>query len=388
MFSRRVPDDRAPTRLARAIAAARARGPLIDLTQSNPTQVGLPYPPDVLDPLSDPASTTYRPDPLGTRPAREAVAATYATRGLLVPADRIVLTASTSEAYSLLFKLLCEPGRSRVLTPVPSYPLFDHLTRLDGVESRPYALEYHGTWTLGAGELERAWSDGTRAVLAVSPNNPTGSIVRDADAAELARTCAARGAGLIVDEVFWDYPLGDSLPEPKPFDAPPCLLFRLGGLSKSAGLPQVKLGWMTVEGPDDLVAEAIDRLELICDTYLSVSTPAQAAAPSLIESGRTIRDHILERVRGNYRELLSRAAGVPGITVLPADAGWSAVIRVPAITGEEQLVLDLLQRHAVVIHPGYFFDFAHEAFLVVSLLPEPGEFVRGVDAVLERAGAA
>jgi hypothetical protein len=305
-----------------------------------------------------------------------------------VPADRIVLTASTSEAYSLLFKLLCEPGRSRVLTPVPSYPLFDHLTRLDGVESTPYALEYHGTWTLGAGELERGWSDATRAVLAVSPNNPTGSIVRDEDAAELARTCAARDAGLIVDEVFWDYPLGDSLPEPKPFVAPPCLLFRLGGLSKSAGLPQVKLGWLTVEGPDDLVAEALDRLELICDTYLSVSTPAQAAAASLIETGRTIRARILERVRGNYRELLSRAAGVPGVTVLPADAGWSAVIRVPAISGEEQLVLDLLHRHAVVIHPGYFFDFAYEAFLVVSLLPEPGEFVRGVDAVLECAGAA
>jgi hypothetical protein len=358
------------------------------LTQSNPTQVGLPYPPDVLDSLSDPVSRIYRPDPLGTRSARDAVAATYARRGLRVPADRIVLTASTSEAYSLLFKLLCEPGRSHVLTPVPSYPLFDHLTRLDGVESRPYALEYDGTWALGGGELERAWSDGTRAVLAVSPNNPTGSIVRDADAAELVETCAARDAGLIVDEVFWDYPLGDSLPEPKPFDAAPCLLFRLGGLSKSAGLPQVKLGWMTVEGPDDLVAEAIDRLELICDTYLSVSTPVQTAAPSLIATGRTIRDRILERVRGNYRELLARAAGVPGVTVLQADAGWSAVIRVPAIAGEEQLVLDLLERHAVVIHPGYFFDFAHEAFLVVSLLPEPGEFVRGVDAVLERAGAA
>lgn len=388
MFSRRIPDDRAPTRLARAIAAARARGPLIDLTQSNPTQVGLPYPPDVLDSLSDPVSRTYRPDPLGARPARDAVAATYARRGLRVPADRIVLTASTSEAYSLLFKLLCEPGRSCVLTPVPSYPLFEHLTRLDGVEARPYALEYHGRWTLGAGELEHAWSDGTRAVLAVSPNNPTGSIVRDADAAELVETCAARDAALIVDEVFWDYPLGDSLPEPKPFDASPCLLFRLGGLSKSAGLPQVKLGWMTVEGPDDLVAEAVDRLELICDTYLSVSTPAQAAAPSLIATGRTIRDRILERVRRNYRELLARAAGLPGVTVLQADAGWSAVIRVPAIAGEEQLVLDLLERHAVVIHPGYFFDFAHEAFLVVSLLPEPGEFVRGVDAVLERAGAA
>jgi hypothetical protein len=388
MFSRRVPDDRAPTRLARAAADARRRGPVLDLTLSNPTRAGLVYPSDLLRPLSDAAALTYRPEPFGLRSARDAVAATYLRRGLSIDADRIVLTASTSDAYSLLFKLLCEPGRSSVLTPVPSYPLFDHLTRLDGVEPRRYALEYHGSWSIGAGELDRAWATDTRGVLAVTPNNPTGSIVREPDAAELVRACAARDAALILDEVFWDYPLGGPLPEPSSLASPACLMFRLGGLSKSAGLPQVKLGWIAVDGPPTLVAGALDRLELICDTYLSVSTPAQVGAPSLIEQGRDVRDRILERTRGNHRLLASRVANAPGVSMLNADGGWSAVLRVPATASEEQIALDLLERHGVVVHPGYLFDFAHEAFLVVSLLPEPPTFERGIDRVLERVHAA
>src|SRR4051812_39720428 len=182
MFSTRVPADRRPNDLARALAHARARGPLVDLTLSNPTRAGIHYPPDLLAGLSDAAALTYRPSPLGLRPAREAIAADYARRGLRVEADRIVLTASTSEAYSILFKLLCEPGHSSVLTPIPSYPLFDHLTRLDGVEQRRYALEYHGAWTADLDGLDRAWTPETRAVLAVSPNNPTGSILDDGEA--------------------------------------------------------------------------------------------------------------------------------------------------------------------------------------------------------------
>ncbi|HEX6463915.1 MAG TPA: pyridoxal phosphate-dependent aminotransferase [Vicinamibacterales bacterium] len=388
MFSRRVPDDRTPNRLAQAAAAALSRGPLVDLTLSNPTLAGLSYPPDLLRQLSDAAALTYRPEPLGLRSAREAVSATYFRRGLRVGPDRIVLTASTSEAYSVLFKLLCEPARSSVLTPVPSYPLFDHLTRLDGVGMRRYALDYQGVWSLRAGELGRAWSADTRAVLAVSPNNPTGSIVREPDAAELINACAARSAALIVDEVFWEYPLEDPLPEPASFSGPPCLLFRLGGLSKSAGLPQVKLGWIAVDGPSSLVADALDRLELICDSYLSVSTSVQVAAPELIERGRDIRDQIAARVRGNYQTLRERIDRAPGVTALRAEGGWSAVLRVPATATEEQLALDLLGRHAVVVHPGYFFDFPHEAFLIVSLLPAIDTFVRGIDAILEYVRAA
>jgi hypothetical protein len=387
-FSTRVPDDRAPTRLARALAAARAtRDDLLDLTTSNPTGVGLFYPDDLLAPLADSASLTYRPSALGMDDARAAVADTYRDRGLPLTADRIVLTSSTSEAYSILFKLLCEPGRSVVLTPAPSYPLFDHLARLDGVEERRYALEYHGAWSVDAGSLDRAWTDGTRALLAVSPNNPTGSALGATDAVDLVQRCAARGAALIVDEVFWDYPLAGPLAEAPALAGPPCLLARLGGLSKTIGLPQVKLGWMALDGPADLVAEALDRLELIADTYLSVSTPVQVAARRLLRTGTAVRAAILERVRGNYAALHRMAAASAAVTVLPAQAGWSAVLRVPATRTEEDLALELLQRSGVVIHPGYFFDFPHEAFLVISLLPKPDVFARGVTRVLETVDA-
>jgi aspartate/methionine/tyrosine aminotransferase len=391
VFSTRVPDVRRPSRLARAVAGARARGPVVDLTLSNPTQAGIEYPPDLLIPLGDPAALTYRPAALGLRDAREAVAADYGRRGLHLDADRIVLTSSTSEAYSIVFKLLCEPGRSAVLTPVPSYPLFDHLTRLDGIGQQRYPLEYHGAWTVDWDGLDGAWTAATRAVLAVSPNNPTGSVVGAADADEFTRRCAARDAALILDEVFADYPLGDAAAAAAAFVDPPCLVFRLGGLSKSVGLPQVKLGWIAVDGPDDLVAEALDRLELICDTYLSVSTPVQVAARALLERGSPVRRRILERIRANDRTLRAMVASSGeshGTTVLPAEAGWSAVVRVPATRSEEALAIALAERDAVLVHPGYFFDFPHEAFLVVSLLPEPGDFARGVQLVQDRIDAA
>ncbi len=376
-----------PTRYARALAAARQRGGLIDLTISNPTRASLPYPAGLLDPLADPAALAYRPEPFGLADARDAVAATYSARGLAIDAERIVLTASTSEAYSILFKLLCDPGRS-VLTPVPSYPLFDHLARLDGVTQRRYSLEFHGAWTIDAGSLDRAWTSDTRVVLAVSPNNPTGSILGAADADTLAARCAAGRAALVVDEVFHDYPLRDPLEEPPPLRQPPCLLIRLGGLSKTIGLPQVKLGWMALDGPADLVAEALDRLELIADTYLSVSTPVQIAARRLLASGAAVRASILDRLRANDATLRRLAASRGTVTVLPVEAGWSAVLRVPATRSEETLAIELLERDGVAVHPGYFFDFPHEAFVVISLLPEPDVFARGVERLLERADAA
>ena len=388
MFSSRVPDDRRANRFAEALADARRAGGLADLTISNPTRAGIPYPPHLLDGLADPAALDYAPSPFGLPAAREAVSADYARRGISVPADRIVLTASTSEAYSLLFKLLCEPGVSSVLTPAPSYPLFEHLTRLDGVEQRRYALDYHGSWTIDRGDLATVWSPDTRAVLAVTPNNPTGAVLTPADADELVARCAERHAALILDEVFCDYPLAAPFHDPPALASPACLLFRLGGLSKTIGLPQAKLGWMAVQGPDALVAEALDRLELICDTYLSVSTPVQIAAPGLLTKGAVVRDGIAARVGGNYA-LLRRSLDVSGgAAVLEADGGWSAVIRVPAVRSEESLVLDLLERDRVVVQPGYFFDFAHEAFLVVSLLTEPEVFTRGLRAIEDRIDGA
>jgi aspartate/methionine/tyrosine aminotransferase len=387
VFSSRVPGDRRPNEFSRALARAKARGPLVDLTATNPTRAGIAYPPDLLAPLGEPAGLIYSPAAFGLADARAAVAETYRARGLEIDAGRIVLTASTSEAYSLLFKLLCEPSGSRVLTPVPSYPLFDHLTALDGADQARYALEFHGAWTIDVGSLDAVWTDATRCVLAVTPNNPTGSILRQRDAAELARRCAERQAALILDEVFCDYPLGPPLEEPDALRAPSALTFRLGGLSKTIGLPQAKLGWIAIQGPDAAVADALDRLELICDTYLSVSTPVQLAAKRLLDRGASVRTQIQARVRENYAALGAIIAGTHA-SVLPADGGWSAVIRVPAVRPEEALVLDLLEKDGVVVHPGYFFDFPHEAFLVVSLLPAPEVFTRGVQLVQDRLNAA
>ena len=224
-----------------------------------------------------------------------------------------------------------------------------------------------------------------RAVLAVSPNNPTGSILTGAELAGLTERCEARDAALIIDEVFADYPL--SAHGPSDPDRSVCLTFRLGGLSKSAGLPQVKLGWILVDGPDALAGAALARLELICDTYLSVSTPVQRAAPSLIAAGAVVRAGILDRIRSNDHELRTLAAAYPSIQVLPCEAGWSAVLRVPSTRTEEDLVVELLERDGVLVYPGFFFDFAHESFLVVSLLPERPAFVEGVRRVLERVHA-
>jgi alanine-synthesizing transaminase len=387
MFSRRVPENRRPNRLAAALMdTRRSGGPLIDLTISNPTRIGIRYPDSLLSALADARALAYRPEPFGLREAREAVARTYARRGVRMPADRIMLTAGTSEAYSLLFKLLCDAGQSSVLTPAPSYPLFDHLTRLDAVSERRYALRYHGAWEIDGGDLDRAWTGDTRAVLVVSPNNPTGSVLTEHDAAEVVNRCAERRAALILDEVFCDYPFADApRREPAALQDDECLLFRLGGLSKTAGLPQMKLGWIAVSGPDRLVEEAADRLELIFDTYLSVSTPVQIAAPALLEATIPVREQIRDRVRHNYQALRELTADSrAGVDVLAADGGWSAVLRVPATASEEALALDLVTRYGVLVHPGFFFDFPHEAFLVISLLPEPDVFARGVRLILER----
>jgi aspartate/methionine/tyrosine aminotransferase len=388
MFSSRVPSSRAPNRLTRGVLAARAAGrALIDLTVTNPTTVGIAYPDDLLRPLATPAALVYTPHPFGLPDAREAVARDYRRRGMAIDNARIVLTASTSEAYSLLFKLLCDAGDA-VLVPVPSYPLFDHLTRLDDVRASTYYLEYHGRWCVDFDSVDHAWSPDVRALLGVSPNNPTGSILSGSELREMDVRCADRRAALILDEVFADYPL-QAGPEraPEPQSVARALTFRLGGLSKSAGLPQVKLGWIAVEGPPALVHEALERLEIISDAYLSVSTPVQLAASALIGAAHHIRTRIRARVLENHVALLRLASEHPSIQVLPAEAGWSAVVRVPSTRSEEDLVLDLVDRDDVLVYPGFFFDLPHEAFLVVSLLPEPPVFGEGVKRMLERACA-
>jgi aspartate/methionine/tyrosine aminotransferase len=392
MFSERVPRSLQPNRITNAMHRARdARRPLIDLTVTNPTTVGLTYPSSLLAPLAASAALTYQPEPFGLCAAREAVAGDYARRGITVRPDHIALTASTSEAYALLFKLLCDPG-DIVLVPVPSYPLFDHLTALEGVRGRAYKLEYHVRWSVDLDDLDGVWTDDVRAVLAVSPNNPTGSVLTTEEQRGLETRCAARHAALIVDEVFADFALGSDRGQTvvEVGSGPsltPALRFRLGGLSKSVGLPQLKLGWIAIDGPDDLVGDAVARLEIICDTYLSVSTPVQVAAADLLIKGADVRDQIRARINENYCALRAAAQQYPAVDVLETDAGWSAVIRIPSTRSEEDLVVDLIERDGVVVHPGFFFDFPHEAFIVCSLLPEPAVFSEGLGRVLERVNA-
>ncbi len=386
--SHRVPGDLAPNRLAQAVAARRAAGrPLIDLTETNPTRVGLVHPPEVLAALAQPAGLVYEPHPFGLMEARRAVAADYARRGLGVDPARIVLTASTSEAYAYLFKLLGDPG-DEVLVPVPSYPLFEYLARLDALTPVPYALAFDGVWRLDPAALARAATPRTRAVCVVSPNNPTGSYLKRSELDAVAAFCAERGLALVGDEVFFDYPL-------EPPAAPPAsvleqrraLTFALGGLSKSAALPQAKLAWIAVHGPAPFVDRALARLEVIADTYLSVSTPVQLAAGALLAAGADLRPRVQQRLETNRAALAREVASVPACRLLPVEGGWSAVLEVPAARGEEALAVTLVEDDGVLVHPGYFFDFPREAYLVVSLLPRPDEFLEGARRLLRRAAA-
>jgi alanine-synthesizing transaminase len=389
VFSSRVSSDLTPNRLSAAISRLRQSCVEIDdLTESNPTRVSLSYPGRLLDALASPAGLAYSPQPFGIPTARDAVVGDFRRRGMTVPRDRVVLTASTSEAYSLLFKLLCNPG-DEVLVPVPSYPLFEYLATLDAVQVRTYNLDHHGEWSLDIDGVRRATTERTRAVIVVNPNNPTGSYLKPAELDALAAHCKAQGLALIGDEVFAEYVLDADLPRTCSVLAQrQALTFGLGGLSKGLGLPQLKLGWLVAGGPDDLVKPALERLELICDTYLSVATPVQEALPSLLANGAAIRTQIRDRVTRNYRALLAVAPRYPSVDVLPAEGGWNAVIQVPAMQSEESLVLQLLEQDHVLVHPGYFFDFPHEAFLVLSLLPPPEVFDRAVSRLLARVEAA
>lgn len=385
MPSSRLPGDFTPNAATRALAELGHRGVAVaDLTLANPTRAGLDYPPHLLSPLASPAGLAYAPEPLGLRSAREAVVEDFSRRGLHVAADEVVLTASTSEAYAWLFKLLCDPG-DVVLVPRPSYPLFDHLTALESVVARPYRLEWHGTWRMDIDQIARAIDDRTRAVLVVSPNNPTGSWLHRDDLAALETLCAARGVMIVGDEVFADYPLDPAPWRADVITAPGAVTCSLGGLSKSVGLPQVKLGWIAFAGPPPSVRPLLQAMELIADTYLSVSTPTQLALPALLREGVAIREQIATRVARNLHALRAAARTSPEVSVLPVEGGWSAVIQVPSYRSEENLVVELLTRDHVLVHPGYFFDFEREAFLVLSLLPEPQVFEPAVRRVLARA---
>ena len=384
IWSHRVDANLAPNRLTTTLQALRAEGrPILDLTVSNPTTCGFRYPHDMLRPLADRRGLVYRPDPLGLAAAREAIAADYRRRGVRVPASRIALTASTSEAYSLLFKVLCDAG-AEILVPRPSYPLLDHLARLDAVAVRFYDLDYHGGWAVDFASLERALSPATRAIVVVSPNNPTGSRIKQHEFDRLAALASAQGVAIIADEVFVDYELAKDVAHAPgiPLGGGPALTFSLGGLSKSIGLPQAKLAWIAAAGPDAVVDEAFARLEFAADAYLSVSTSVQEAAAELLDTGRVVREQIQWRVTTNYQHLVQSVENDSGCTVLDTEGGWNAVLRVPAIVSEEDLVLSFLVDDGVLTHPGYFFDFQRGVHIVVSLLTAQDSFRDGISRVL------
>jgi alanine-synthesizing transaminase len=383
MFSSRTRFDLRPNRLALAREAKRQTGtPVLDLTESNPTRVGLPYPGDLLLPLADRAALRYEPAAPGSLLARQAVAEDHARRGVRIEPDRLLLTASTSEAYAFLLKLLCDPGDA-ILVPHPGYPLFDFLAAVESVRVDAYPLEYDRRWRVDVAALREKVTPETRAVVVVSPNNPTGSFLRKEERAAIEDLCAERGLALISDEVFADFALQE-VPD-RAFSLArggPALAFALGGLSKSCALPQVKLGWIAVSGPEALRSEARSRLELVADTFLSVSTPVQVAAPTLLRRLPELQAPIRARLAHNHAELAARVADSPA-TLLDTEAGWSAVLRVPATLSEEERVLRLLEEHDVLVHPGYFFDFPSEAYLVLSLLPEPGAFAEGLERIVQ-----
>ena len=405
-FSDRSNFEEKQNRLTALLQARQSAGAcILDLTESNPARTGLTCPPALLAALAEPSSLQYRPDPAGAREARRAVAQYYAARNREAPVDSMFLTAGTSEAYSWIFRLLADPGQ-RLLVPRPSYPLLDHLAALESVTLDRYPLRYDGAWHLDLNDLQRRMSAETRAIVCINPNNPTGSFLSELEWQCLSEICNRSGTALIVDEVFSDFvltpphPCSPPLPlSPSPASprspAPPlrtavgrhdCLNFVLSGLSKVLCLPQMKMGWIVIQGPAAARREACRRLELIADTFLSVNTPVQNAAAGWFGFREQIQSEVLARLRRNLTVLKGRVHESP-CSLLNVEGGWYAVLQLPQVLTEEEWVLTLLEKDDVLVHPGYFFDFESEAFLVLSLLPEPALFEEAVRRIVQRAEA-
>jgi len=382
MFSSRTRWDLQPNQLSLLIARKRSLGRrLLDLTEANPTHAAIPYPDDLLAPLAEREARRYDPSPFGLLSARAAAARDFERRGFALPPERILLSASTSEAYSFLFKLLADPG-DEILVPRPGYPLFDFLATLESVEVRSYPLSYDGAWRLDVAALGPLVGPRTRAIVVVNPNNPIGAFLKQDELGALQELCAEHALAIVSDEVFADYAFGDDpLRAASVAGDGPALAFALGGLSKSCGLPQLKVAWTAVSGPEHLRTDALARLEVIADTYLSVSTPAQVALPALLARRDELAAPIRARLRGNLEALRKHLQGSTA-TLLAPEGGWYAVLRVPATLSEEERALRLLDERDVLVHPGYFFDFPHEAHLVLSLLTPPGDFAEGVERLL------
>ena len=376
-FSSRTNWNTEESELARAHRLRVQAGlPIADLTASNPTRCGFEYPLDLLQALTDPRTLDYDPQPTGMLMARQAVCGYYDDHGVAIDPAQVVLATSTSEAYGYLFRLLCDPGGELVMLQ-PGYPLFDFLAVLDDVRLKAAPLVYDHGWQIDPEVIRRAITPDTRAIVLVHPNNPTGHFTKPWEAEQLAQLCRERELALIVDEVFLDYGISEA---GRSFAAglEGVTVFVVSGLSKIAGLPQMKVAWIVVAGPETAVA--LDRLEVIADTFLSMNAPVQCAIPKWLESRRVIESQIRQRVRENLAELDAQIERARGVQRLVVEGGWYAVLRIPAIAPDEKTVIELLDR-GTWLHPGYFFGMQESGWLVTSLLTPRGEFSTGVTRV-------
>ncbi|MGA8143856.1 MAG: pyridoxal phosphate-dependent aminotransferase [Candidatus Acidiferrales bacterium] len=372
----------APNRLSEALARHRSTGQaLIDLSASNPTECGFAYDTQaILQALSSPAALSYVPEPQGLLPAREAVAEYYAARGSEVPISDIFLTTSTSEAYSFVFRILCNPG-DEILIPTPSYPLFDLLADIQDVRLLRYPLVYDHGWQIDFHALEAAIGPRTRGIIVVHPNNPTGHFTKSGELSKLNQICVERQIAIIADQVFLDYSLS-AKPQLTFSGNREALTFTMSGLSKISGLPQMKVAWLITSGPERLKVQALERLEVIADIYLSMNAPIQLAAPAFLEQRHQFQKQLMSRVRENLAELDRQLSTQKSCSRLDLAGGWYAVIRVPATRSDEDFAIDLLSSKSVYLHPGHFYDFPAEGYLIVSLIAPQRHFEEGIKRLL------
>jgi alanine-synthesizing transaminase len=389
MFSKRTHWNLQENAYARAVRRHRDSGrPLLDLTVSNPTVCGFHYDEDaILDALSSQAALRYDPDPRGLLSARGAVIEYYREKNqsAVLDPERVILTTGTSEAYSFLFRLLCEPG-DEVLVAHPSYPLFEFLATIQDVRLRAFSLVYDHGWQFDFESLRQAIGPRTRAIVVVHPNNPTGHFISHTEAEQIGAICKEHDLALVVDEVFLDYEL-PSAEDPKRREGTcvgrtEALTFVLSGLSKIAALPQMKLGWIVAGGPDALVSDAIARLEVIADTYLSLNAPMQHGLSKLLAHRRVIQPQILSRILANLKQLDEQLGSQRSISRMKIEGGWYAVLRVPAVEPDEHMVIRLLEEQSLLVHPGHFYDFAQDGYLVISLLTRAEEFAEGIGRLI------
>lgn len=385
MFASRTNWNLKPNHLAEALESHKSSGRrLLDLSASNPTECGFRYDaPAIMRSLCVPASLQYRPDPKGLKSARQAVSDYYAEHGERVAVDDLILTASTSEAYSFVFRLLCNPG-DELLIPTPGYPLFDFLADVNDVKLMRYPLFYDHGWHIDVHALKQALTPRTRGIIVVHPNNPTGHFTRSEETAQLNQICSANQLAIIADEVFFDFSL--DAPQKSFVANPGALTFTMSGISKISGLPQMKFAWLAVSGPEGTKREALARLEMIADTYLSLNAPIQLAAPVLLQQRKQFQQQLMARVRANVVELDSQLGEKQHVSRLMVEGGWYAVLRIPATRPDEELAIELLQKHDVYVHPGHFYDFPGDGYLILSLITPTQDFSEGLRRVLSSIG--